>query len=174
MIRGTVNNSREAIVRLTIMGSRQRKQTIEAVIDTGFDGFLTAAASLIAALALTWDSRGRVMLGDGSDSIFDSYWATVLWNRRRRRITVDEAETTPLVGMALLEGFELKIKVQPHGTVEITAIAQPRRQPPVGPVAEHVHFEELRDQVWSRLTTCTASPSVRSTTNSPATTSRGS
>lgn len=119
MIRGTVNGSREAIVRLTIVGPRQRKQSIEAIIDTGFDGFLTAPATLIDALGLPWHSRGRALLGDGTDSVFDSFRATVIWARRRRRITVDEAQTTPLIGMALLEGFELKIQVQTGGHVMI-------------------------------------------------------
>jgi hypothetical protein len=39
-----------------------------------------------------------------------------------RRLLVDEADTDPLVGMALLNGYELKIEVRSRGKVEITPL----------------------------------------------------
>jgi len=39
---------------------------------------------------------------------------------------VDEASTAPLVDMALLQGYELNIKVRNHGNVTIKAL--PSRQ----------------------------------------------
>jgi len=39
-----------------------------------------------------------------------------------RRIPVDEAETVPLLGMSLLEGYELTVQVQPGGNVTIRAL----------------------------------------------------
>ena len=41
MIFGTVNAEREATLRLRVLDSRGQSQEIEAVVDTGFTGFLT-------------------------------------------------------------------------------------------------------------------------------------
>ena len=57
---------------------------------------------------------------DGRESVFDIYEATVDWDGTARRIPVDAAETVPLVGMSLLEGYELIIQVQPGGSVIVS------------------------------------------------------
>ena len=49
------------------------------------------------------------MLADGSESLFDIYEATIVWDGMPRRIAVDAADTDPLLGMALLYGYELKV-----------------------------------------------------------------
>ena len=41
--------------------------------------------------------RGRGLLADGSETIFDSYEAEILWEGRGRRVPVDEADTEPFV-----------------------------------------------------------------------------
>ena len=52
MISGWVNAFREAVVRLPVQGARGREQAIEAVLDTGFNGYLTLPPELIAELGL--------------------------------------------------------------------------------------------------------------------------
>ena len=112
MIRGVVSDQREALVRLTIFGPRARKRSIEATIDTGYDGYLTLPTELIEQLGLKWRRRGKAELADGAETTFDVYEATVMWDDRRRRIEVDEANTAPLLGMELMDGYELKIRVK--------------------------------------------------------------
>jgi len=63
-------------------------------------------------------------LADGSESVFDIYEATMDWDGEARRIPVDEAETVPLVGMSLLEGYELTVQIQPGGNVTIRTLSQ--------------------------------------------------
>ena len=75
---------------LNVGGSKNQGRSIDAVVDTGFNGFLTLPSSLIQELGLVWRRRGRAMLADGRDSLFDIYEATVTWNSRPRRIAVDE------------------------------------------------------------------------------------
>jgi predicted aspartyl protease len=70
-------------------------------------------------LRLPWWRRGRAILADGNETFFDIYEGTVVWDRRRRLIPVYEADSEPLVGMALLEGYELKVQVRKRGTVAI-------------------------------------------------------
>ena len=53
MITGTVNANREAIIHLIALGPQGHQQEIEAVIDTGFTGFLTMPPALVAVLGLS-------------------------------------------------------------------------------------------------------------------------
>ncbi|HZV06260.1 MAG TPA: clan AA aspartic protease [Gemmataceae bacterium] len=122
MIRGIVNADSEAIIRLLVRGPTGQQQRIKAVIDTGYDGWLSLPPALITALRLPWLRRIRAELADGSMTILNIHEGTVIWNRRRRLIHVDEADTSPLVGMALLEGYELTVQVRKRGKVAIRAL----------------------------------------------------
>ena len=122
MIIGHVTAYREAIISLNVGGPKNQGRSINAVVDTGFNGFLTLPASLIQELGLVWRRRGRAMLADGRDSLFDIYEATVTWNSRPRRIAVDEADCDPLVGMSLLYGCELTVQVVDGGRVVISPL----------------------------------------------------
>jgi clan AA aspartic protease len=123
MIIGIVRG-REALIRLIIRGSRGCQQEIEAVVDSGYTGWLTLPSTLIAALNLRWQSFGRGILADGSVSTFDVYQAKVEWDGRLRRVYVDEFDATPLIGMALLRGYEYKMQVRARGKVTIKRLAR--------------------------------------------------
>jgi clan AA aspartic protease len=124
MIVGMVQG-REPRIRLTIRGWRGRQQEIEAVVDTGYTGWLTLPPTVIGALNLPWRSFGCGTLADGSVSLFDVYQAKVVWDGRVRPVFVDEFAATPLVGMALLRGREFKMQVRARGKVTIKPL--PRR-----------------------------------------------
>ena len=119
MITGQVNADREAIVRLTVRGPQGQEQEIEAVIDTGFTGFLTLPPAIIAALGLPWRGFGEALLGDGSLHTFDVYRAVVDWDGQDRTIEADAADTEPLIGMGLIYGHELRIVALDGGPVTI-------------------------------------------------------
>jgi clan AA aspartic protease len=112
----------EAIVRLTVQGPAGQQDDIDAVIDTGFDGWLTLPPELIAQLGLAWDRRGRATLGGGTDCYFDVYEGVVLWDGQPRPTFVDEADTIALAGMSLLKSFKLTIEVRTQGQVTIAAL----------------------------------------------------
>ncbi len=124
MITGIVTADREAVIRLVVNGPSGQGHEIEAVIDTGFDGWLSLPPSIISGLDLPWRRRGLALLADGSESVFDIYEATVHWHKQARRIAVDSADTAPLVGMALLEGCELKMQVRAGGKLQIRPLAK--------------------------------------------------
>jgi clan AA aspartic protease len=124
MITGVVTDRREAVIHLRVRGPAGQDQEIEAIIDTGFDGWLSLPSSIVARLGLVWRRRGRALLADGSESVFDIYEATVDWDGATRRVPVDEAETAPLIGMSLLEGYELTVQVQRGGNVTVKALSQ--------------------------------------------------
>lgn len=123
MIAGLVTGDRQAVIHLTVRGPAGQEQEIEAIIDTGFDGWISLPSSVIVPLGLVWRQRGRALLADGRESVFDIYEATVVWDGEARRIPVDEAETAPLVGMSLLEGCELTVQVRSGGNVIIRPLS---------------------------------------------------
>lgn len=118
MIMGNVNAFREAVIFVTVRGSRARRE-IEAVVDTGFNGNLTLPPSLIETLGLPFRRRDRAILGDGSETFFDTHEATVLWDGRPLAIAVDAVDTTPLLGTSLLDGHELTVRFVDGGDVRI-------------------------------------------------------
>jgi clan AA aspartic protease len=123
MIIGIVNAYREATIRLIVQDADGQGHDIEAVIDTGFTGFLTLPPSLITALGLTWRGYASAVLGDGSLQQFDVYAATVIWDGQARMVEIDAADTDPLVGMGLLYGHEVRIQVINGGAVTIEALS---------------------------------------------------
>ncbi len=62
------------------------------------------------------------ILGDGSLCMFNVYEASVIWDGQTRMIEVNESESEPLIGMGLLDGYELKIQAVTGGLVSITAL----------------------------------------------------
>ncbi len=119
MIEGRVSAAYEAVVRLTIQGPAGAAREIEAVIDTGFNGFLTLPPEVVEELSLPLEGIGRATLGDGSETTFPFYDVGVLWDGQMRYGLADAAATTPLVGMSLLRGYELHIAVEPGGRVVV-------------------------------------------------------
>jgi clan AA aspartic protease len=122
MIAGVVNANREAIIRLVVTGPTGQQQDTEAIIDTGFTGFLTLPPARVATLGLSWRSRQPGILADGSVDIFDVYVASVMWDGQPRTVEVEAADTEPLVGMSLLDRHSLQIDVVKGGAVTISAI----------------------------------------------------
>jgi clan AA aspartic protease len=117
-----VNANREATIRLGVIGLQGHPQDIEAVIDTGFTGFLTLPPALVTALGLSWLCRQPGILADGRVEYFDVYIATVIWDGQPRTIEVEAADTEPLVGMSLLDRHSLRIDVLSGGVVTISAL----------------------------------------------------
>jgi clan AA aspartic protease len=122
MMLGTVNQNCEATLSIVVGHADAKKELIEAVIDTGFSGFLTLPSTIIAALDLTWKGRDSATLGDGSPCIFDVYIASVIWDGQYRIIDINESETAPLIGMRLLRGYDLHIQTIEGGKVKIEAL----------------------------------------------------
>lgn len=67
---------------------------------------------------LTYESAE---LADGSLVRFDVHDALVLWEGQSRRVYAHVSDTTPLVGMRMLDGYDLSIQVRDGGRVVIQA-----------------------------------------------------
>jgi clan AA aspartic protease len=123
MMNGIVDQNCEAKIRLVVSNESKQTQVIDAVIDTGFTGFLTLPLTVINSLNLQLYSREEGRLGDGSTCIFDVYSSLVIWDGEYRYIDVNAAETDPLVGMSLLYGYRMQLDAIEGGAVIIQALS---------------------------------------------------
>ncbi len=123
MMNGIVDQNCEAKIRLVVSNESKQTEVIDAVIDTGFTGFLTLPLTVINSLNLQLYSREEGTLGDGSTCIFDVYSGLVICDGEYRYIDVNAAETDPLVGMSLLYGYRMQLDAIEGGTVTIQALS---------------------------------------------------
>ncbi len=117
-----VNAHSEAIVPLVVRSTDSSELDVEAILDTGFNGSLTLPTAVIDRLGLSWRGRGLAILANGAEEQCDLYGATVVWDGNPRRILVESAETEPLLGMALLRGYLLRVQVTEGGSLIIEAL----------------------------------------------------
>ena len=113
---------REATLPLVIGNSNGQRQFIDTVIDTGFDGFLSLPSEVIVRLGLSWTISNMVTLGDGSETLFDFYTGTVIWDGQYRQIDIAASEAEPLLGMAMLYGYRLQVDNVEGGIVKIEVL----------------------------------------------------
>jgi clan AA aspartic protease len=110
MMQGWVNQNCEAMLPVVVGQGNVPKQMIEALIDTGFSGFLSLPLSIIESLELPWIFSDSVTLGDGSEVVFQMYRATIIWDGLYKVVDVAASEAEQLLGMSLLYGFNSKLK----------------------------------------------------------------
>jgi clan AA aspartic protease len=125
MMQGIVDQRCEATIRLVVGNADSQRLVIDAVIDTGFTGFLTLPMSVLTTLNLTAYRREAGRLGDGSTCIFDVFRGLVIWDGAFRKIDINASETVPLLGMNLLHGYRIQIDAIEGGIVTIESLNRP-------------------------------------------------
>jgi clan AA aspartic protease len=124
MITGVVNANGEAMLRVVVGGLNSQRIVVEAVIDTGYTGYLTLPPATISALDLTWRGSEEGILGDGTAQMFDVYSATIIWDGEYKTIKINESEADPLLGVGLLYGYEVCIQTISGGAVTIKSLSK--------------------------------------------------
>lgn len=122
MIIGEVNSDREAVVQISVHAPNGQIHQLDAIIDTGFNGWLSLPPDFVIMTKLPWLKVGRAILADGSMHLFDVFEASIFWDGQTLTIPIDEADSEPLIGMALLHGFDLTIRNLTGGRVTIERI----------------------------------------------------
>jgi clan AA aspartic protease len=125
VITGTVTVGREAVLRLSVYDTGGQLQETDAVVDTGYDGWLTLPPHFIVALGLTWRRFGHAILADGSTILTNICEATVEWDGQQITLPVDEADVEPLVGMSLMYGYELVMPILDGATFTLRSLTTP-------------------------------------------------
>jgi clan AA aspartic protease len=119
MIVGTVNTYLEPVIPLSIRGRGGMQLEVPAVVDTGFSGYVILSPSQIAALGLEYSGVSDAWLADGSAAELRVYDAAVPWDGADLLVEVLEGGDAPVVGVALLRGFDFRAQFVDGGPVQI-------------------------------------------------------
>lgn len=122
MITGHVTAQLEPRIDLHIEDGGGQFFHIEAAIDTGYSGQLALPTAMIAVLALTLLHQRLTLLADGTIVLLDIYAGIVVWDSQPRNVEIHAVGSTPLIGMRMLAGHEVRIRVVDGGPVWIDLV----------------------------------------------------
>jgi clan AA aspartic protease len=110
---------REALVTLSLRGSRGRELQVEAVVDTGFSGELLLPRAIVDELELALEGEEQVVLADGSECAVPFFSGVVVWDGTPRQVSVLCAGGDPLLGMSLMWNHLLTMRAAEGGEVTL-------------------------------------------------------
>jgi clan AA aspartic protease len=119
VITGSVTTDLEAVLALWVRGPAGGKEQLAAVLDTGFDGYLTLPPAVVLRLGLARKAPTSVTLADGTQTQLDLVEATVLWDGVWRIVPALETAGGSLIGMRLMDQHRLVMEVKDGGAVVI-------------------------------------------------------
>lgn len=117
-MQGIVNSKYEIAVYLKLRGNAKVLE-VEAIVDTGYNSYLTLPTELIQQLDLESESESFAVLADGTSCRIGVYSADIEWDGVWKKIFVSAVGDETLLGMRLLAGHKLSVDVVPGGLVSI-------------------------------------------------------
>ena len=122
MIKGRVSDDWEPLVTVALRGADGSIESIECLVDTGFNGQIVLPAALIQRLKFPFHSVVTAEVGDGRRVNLPRYTARVLRGDAERPVMALAAEGGPAIGMRFLRRQHLSIEVQPAGRVTLAPL----------------------------------------------------
>ena len=116
MIQGTVVGL-QILVSVTFRLPNRPDIQIDFVVDTGFEGALTLPSNAVTELGLLPLGQINANLADDSSAKVDVFRATILWHGQETPVALLAMGRRPLLGTALLDGFNLNADFEDNGTV---------------------------------------------------------
>ena len=121
MLTGTVTDLQPWLaVELLAIGGQYL--SVEAVLDTGFNGGLALPTWVIRQLDLISASNRYTHLAVGGEVELSTWRGTIFWNGRPRFVEIVETDSEPLLGMELLLGNRIAIEVREGGAVVVAPL----------------------------------------------------
>jgi clan AA aspartic protease len=93
--------------------------SVDFVVDTGFNGYLTLPVGAVGAMNLPLFSTTIAILADGTRAEIPTHVATIDWHDRELLIPVLAMGTKPLLGIGLLERCRLVVEFTEDGSIEL-------------------------------------------------------
>lgn len=119
MFRGRVSPLLEPLVPLEVLDTGRQIHTIEAILDTGFDGSLCLPGQVIRRIGYPLYDDFASTLANSQEVILSGYEGQIMWHGRRRTVLVLESEDQALLGMNLLWRNQILIGAYANGPVTI-------------------------------------------------------
>jgi clan AA aspartic protease len=109
----------KAIVPVIFRLPRQPDFSLNFVIDTGFNDYLTLPLQAVSAMNLPLYSSTPARLADGSETLLPIHLATIVWDNIEKVVPIVASGYKPLLGTALMEGYHLEIDFEDNGLVSL-------------------------------------------------------
>ncbi len=109
----------KATVAVMFRLSGQPDFSINFVIDTGFNDYLTLPPQAVSAMNLPLYSSTQARLADGSETLLSIHLATIVWDNLEKIVPILASGYKPLLGTALMEGYHLEIDFEDNGLVSL-------------------------------------------------------
>jgi clan AA aspartic protease len=93
--------------------------SIEFVVDTGFNGYLTLPVGAVGAMNLPLFSTTITILADGTHAEIPTHVATIDWHERELLVPVLAMGNKPLLGIGLLDRCHLVVEFNENGSIEL-------------------------------------------------------
>src|SRR5262245_43351137 len=108
LVLGAFDAHGNAVVRIRVAGNAGSRE-YDAIVDTGFSGFVALPMIEMVNLGLTVDGAVSVMLGNGTiiDNLVSQASVAIGQRTERGSVLLDETSVDVLVGMAFLREFRL-------------------------------------------------------------------
>ncbi len=104
------------------VSTQQPDFSLDFVVDTGFNGYLTLPPQAVGAMNLPLHSSTPIKLADGSEALTAIHLATVVWDGIEKVVLVLASGYKPLLGAAMMEGYHLEINFADNGLVSLEKI----------------------------------------------------
>lgn len=119
MIEGQINEQFEAMMTLTVNSPDGATEEVEAVIDTGFNGFLCLPEPVVQRLHLPYLNSTTAFIADDRRRILRIHQAQIDWDGSSKTVEAHASGATALVGMQLMEDHRLEMDIRIGGAVRI-------------------------------------------------------
>ncbi|WP_419756912.1 clan AA aspartic protease [Anabaena sp. FACHB-595] len=96
--------------------------SLDFVIDTGFNGYLTLPPQAVSAMNLPLHSTIPAILADGSQVLSSIHLATIVWDNVEKVVFVLASANKPLLGTGMMNGYHLGIDFEDNGLVSLEKI----------------------------------------------------
>ncbi len=113
---------RKAIIPVIFRLPQQPDFSLDFVIDTGFNDYLTLPPQAVSAMNLPLYSTIPARLADGSEALLSVHLGTIVWDNVETVVPVLASGYKPLLGVAMMEGYHLEIDFADNGLVSLEKI----------------------------------------------------
>jgi clan AA aspartic protease len=96
--------------------------SLDFVIDTGFNGYLTLPPQALNAMNFTPRANTPARLADGSQVLLSIHLATIVWDNVEKIVPILASGNKPLLGTAMMKGYHLEIDFEDNGLVSLEQI----------------------------------------------------
>jgi clan AA aspartic protease len=114
----------KATVAVVFRLSGQPDFSINFVIDTGFNDYLTLPPQAVSAMNLPLYSSTQARLADGRETLLSIHLATIVWDNVEKVVPILASGYKPLLGTALMEGYHLEIDFEDNGLVSLEKLSK--------------------------------------------------